>query len=66
MSEENNVRFGESLISSMSVTVLSEVGDKTFFIAAILAMRYSRVSVFLGSFCGEGLMSILSGKYALL
>ena len=60
-SVENDALFGHSLISVMFVTVLSEVGDETFFIAAILAMRHSRFSMFLGSFCGEVIMSIVSG-----
>ena len=30
---------------SLFMTVLSELGDKTFFIAAVMAMRFSRVKV---------------------
>lgn len=40
--------------------VVSEIGDKTFLIAAILAMRQSRTTVFAGAFAALALMSILS------
>jgi putative Ca2+/H+ antiporter (TMEM165/GDT1 family) len=39
---------------------LSELGDKTFFITAILAMRYSRRFVLMGSICALAAMTILS------
>ena len=34
---------------SISVILVSEIGDKTFFIAAILAMRNNKITVFLGT-----------------
>lgn len=40
--------------------VVSEIGDKTFLIAAILAMRQSRSIVFSGAFGALALMSVLS------
>lgn len=46
--------------SSFSMIVVSEIGDKTFLIAAILAMRQSRTTVFAGAFAALALMSILS------
>lgn len=39
---------------------VSEIGDKTFLIAAILAMRQSRVVVFSGAFASLAVMSVLS------
>lgn len=39
---------------------VSEIGDKTFLIAAILAMRHSRLVVFAGAFASLVVMSILS------
>ena len=42
---------------------MSELGDKTFFIAAILAMRHSRMLVFGGAIAALGLMTVLSGNY---
>ena len=46
--------------SSFSMIIVSEIGDKTFLIAAILAMRQSRSIVFSGAFGALALMSILS------
>jgi putative Ca2+/H+ antiporter (TMEM165/GDT1 family) len=40
--------------------IFSEIGDKTFLIAAILAMRHSRLTVFAGAFSSLLVMSILS------
>ena len=40
--------------------VLSEIGDKTFFIAALLAVRHARAVVFLGSWSALTVMTALS------
>jgi len=40
--------------------IFSEIGDKTFLIAAILAMKHPRLVVFAGAFCSLVVMSILS------
>lgn len=37
-----SVGFVHAFISSFSVIIVSEIGDKTFFIAAIMAMKHSR------------------------
>lgn len=39
---------------------VSEIGDKTFLIAAILAMRQSKLVVFSGAFASLAVMSVLS------
>ncbi|XP_023217807.1 transmembrane protein 165-like [Centruroides sculpturatus] len=52
--------FFHALIASFSVIIVSELGDKTFFIAAIMAMRYSRVTVLLGAMSALTIMTILS------
>lgn len=52
--------FLHAFFASISVIVVSELGDKTFFIAAIMAMRHSRVVVFLGAISALGLMTVLS------
>jgi putative Ca2+/H+ antiporter (TMEM165/GDT1 family) len=46
--------------SSFSMIVVSEIGDKTFLIAAILAMRQPRPIVFMGAFGALAVMSVLS------
>ena len=45
---------------AFSMIIVSEIGDKTFLIAAILAMRHPRLVVFAGAFGSLVVMSILS------
>ena len=44
----------------MSLIFLSEIGDKTFFICAVLAMRLGRWISFLGTVLALGLMTVFS------
>lgn len=46
--------------SSLSAITLAELGDKTFFMALILATRHQRRWVFLGSFAALALVTMLS------
>ena len=48
------------LAQSFAMIIVSEIGDKTFLIAAILAMRHPRMVVFAGAFGSLVAMSILS------
>ncbi|KAJ2912098.1 hypothetical protein MD484_g8318, partial [Candolleomyces efflorescens] len=50
----------QALLQSFSMIIVSEIGDKTFLIAAILAMRHPRLLVFAGAFGSLVVMSILS------
>lgn len=54
--------FVHAFVASLSVIVVSELGDKTFFIAAIMAMRHSRITVFTGALSALALMTVLSGN----
>jgi len=58
----NSINFGfiHAFIASLSVIIVSELGDKTFFIAAIMAMRHPRTIVFVGAIGALGLMTALS------
>jgi putative Ca2+/H+ antiporter (TMEM165/GDT1 family) len=47
-------------VQAFSMIIVSEIGDKTFLIAAILAMRHPRLLVFAGAFGSLVVMSILS------
>ena len=49
-----------AFIASISVIVVSEIGDKTFFIAAIMAMKHPRLTVYMGAMFALGLMTLLS------
>lgn len=46
--------------AGLLLITISELGDKTFFIAAILAMRHSRRWVFVGAIAALALMTVLS------
>jgi putative Ca2+/H+ antiporter (TMEM165/GDT1 family) len=55
--------------ASLLLITVSELGDKTFFITAILAMRHSRRWVFAGAVAALALMTVLSvlvGQFATL
>lgn len=52
--------FLNAFVASLSVIIVSELGDKTFFIAAILAMKSSRVIVFVASMLALGIMTVLA------
>lgn len=54
--------FVHAFIASLSVIIVSELGDKTFFIAAIMAMRHPRITVFTGAISALALMTVLSGN----
>eukprot|EP01006_Ploeotia_vitrea_P036895 TRINITY_DN66068_c7_g1_i1.p1 TRINITY_DN66068_c7_g1~~TRINITY_DN66068_c7_g1_i1.p1 ORF type:complete len:263 (-),score=118.09 TRINITY_DN66068_c7_g1_i1:17-745(-) len=52
--------FMPAFFASISMIIVSELGDKTFFIAAIMAMKHSRLTVFLGAVAALALMTVLS------
>ncbi|KAF4526893.1 hypothetical protein B566_EDAN014515 [Ephemera danica] len=59
----SNLGFIHAFVASLSVIIVSELGDKTFFIAAILAMRHPRVTVFVGAIGALALMTVLSAMF---
>jgi len=52
--------FIHGFVEALSVILVSELGDKTFFIAAILAMRNNKLTVFLAAIAALGVMTVLS------
>merc|ERR1719228_1599056 len=52
--------FLHGFVESLSVILVSEIGDKTFFIAAILAMRNNKLTVFLAAISALAVMTVLS------
>lgn len=46
--------FISGILNSLVMILVTEIGDKTFFIAAVLAMRNSRLAVYAGAM-GNGL-----------
>ncbi|XP_023029743.2 putative divalent cation/proton antiporter TMEM165 isoform X1 [Leptinotarsa decemlineata] len=61
-----NVGFLHGFLASLSVILVSEIGDKTFFIAAIMAMRHPRLTVFAGAISALILMTVLSALFGWL
>ncbi len=49
-----------AFIAGLLLITVSELGDKTFFIAAILSMRYSKRLVFIGAVAALAIMTMLS------
>eukprot|EP01012_Entosiphon_sulcatum_P051841 TRINITY_DN71202_c0_g1_i1.p1 TRINITY_DN71202_c0_g1~~TRINITY_DN71202_c0_g1_i1.p1 ORF type:complete len:247 (-),score=39.87 TRINITY_DN71202_c0_g1_i1:120-860(-) len=52
--------FGEAFFSSLSMIWATELGDKTFFIAALMSMQYNSVVVFAGAISALAVMTVLS------
>ncbi|ULT98670.1 hypothetical protein L3Y34_000203 [Caenorhabditis briggsae] len=55
-----DISFYHGFLASFSVIVVSELGDKTWFIAVIMSMRHSRLTVFSGAMGALALMTVLS------
>lgn len=62
--DKTNLGFIHAFVAAISVIIVSELGDKTFFIAAIMAMRYNRLTVLAGAMLALGLMTCLSGQHS--
>jgi len=52
--------FWKAFTSGVAMIIATEIGDKTFFIAAVLSMKYSRSAVFGGAILALIIMTILS------
>ena len=52
--------FTPSFIASFLMILACEIGDKTFFIAAIMSMRHPRVVIFSGAIGALAVMTVLS------
>ena len=52
--------FAEAFTASMGVIFGTELGDKTFFIAAIMSMRHPRFTVWFGAVGALAAMTVLS------
>ncbi|KAG7693664.1 hypothetical protein KL915_003954 [Ogataea haglerorum] len=54
-------RHSEVFFMSTSMIVVSEIGDKTFLVAALMAMKHPRMVVFSSALAALAFMTILSG-----
>jgi len=55
-----NSRFWSAFVNAVAMILATEIGDKTFFIAAVLAMRHAQGVVFLGAIGALIVMTVLS------
>eukprot|EP00999_Lentomonas_sp_LEN2_P000211 NODE_1205_length_956_cov_109.995175_g1160_i0.p1 GENE.NODE_1205_length_956_cov_109.995175_g1160_i0~~NODE_1205_length_956_cov_109.995175_g1160_i0.p1 ORF type:complete len:234 (-),score=31.99 NODE_1205_length_956_cov_109.995175_g1160_i0:35-736(-) len=53
-------QWASTFVQSFFMIIVTELGDKTFFIAAILAMRAGRLVVFAGAITALAIMTVLS------
>ncbi|CAL1290868.1 unnamed protein product [Larinioides sclopetarius] len=58
--------FLSGVLSSLTVTAVSEVGDKTFFIALVLALTHPPAIVYAGALSALAFMTILSASLGLV
>jgi len=52
--------FLDAFFSSFGLILVSEIGDETFIIAALMAMQHPRLTVFAGAFGALVIMTVLS------
>ncbi|XP_040577817.1 putative divalent cation/proton antiporter TMEM165 [Lepeophtheirus salmonis] len=64
--EEKTFGFMNGFMTTFSVIVVSELGDKTFFIAALMAMKHSRRLVLAGALVALTLMHVGSCLFGYL
>ncbi|BBN11325.1 Ca2+/H+ antiporter, TMEM165/GDT1 family [Marchantia polymorpha subsp. ruderalis] len=53
----------EGFVKASAMILVSEIGDKTFFVAALMAMRHPRGVVLAGALGALGLMTVLSALF---
>lgn len=58
--EEDIIQPLHSLVLSFTMIIFSEIGDKTFLVAALMAMRHPRMVVFTAAFSALITMTVLS------
>lgn len=58
--------FVKGFTSSTAMIIATEIGDKTFFIAAVLSMRHPRLTIFAGAILALICMTILSTMMGLI
>jgi putative Ca2+/H+ antiporter (TMEM165/GDT1 family) len=57
---QNSVLGKSGFLAAFALIFLSEIGDKTFFIAGLLAMKVGRWCSFAGSTLALGVMTVIS------
>lgn len=62
----DDLKFWPAFVNSLSMIIATEIGDKTFFIAAVLSMKNDRLSVFGGAILALAVMTVLSSMMGLV
>ncbi|ODV87784.1 hypothetical protein CANARDRAFT_193271 [[Candida] arabinofermentans NRRL YB-2248] len=60
-SDSSDEKSTNAFFLSTSMIIVSEIGDKTFLVAALMAMKHPRATVFSAGFSALVIMTILSG-----
>lgn len=60
ISSREALQSAPGFLESTTLIFMCELGDKTFFISALLAMRLGRAAAFCGSVASLGLMTVVS------
>lgn len=63
MAEKGDSSLFQGFSTSFLAILVSEIGDKTFFLAMIMALRYNKLVVFLGAYGALFFMTILSAVF---
>eukprot|EP00934_Nitzschia_sp_Nitz4_P003160 Nitzschia sp. Nitz4//scaffold34_size148208//38492//39442//NITZ4_002969-RA/size148208-processed-gene-0.10-mRNA-1//1//CDS//3329548762//3150//frame0 len=58
--------YWKGFTSGVAMIIATEIGDKTFFIAAVLSMRQQRSAVFVGAILSLWLMTVISSIMGLV
>lgn len=62
----NKGGFWKGFTAGVSMIIATEIGDKTFFIAAVMSMRQERSAVFVGAVLSLYVMTVLSSIMGLI
>lgn len=65
-SSADDLSFLSAFFNSVAMIFATEIGDKTFFIAAILSMKHDRLVIFSGSLLALIIMTILSSMMGMV
>ena len=52
-----------SFTTSLLAILVCEIGDKTFFLGMIMAMKYNKIVVFIGAYGALAVMTVLSAVF---
>lgn len=59
LTEQRTIDFVKAFVNSFTMILVTEIGDKTFFIAALLSMRHAPGLVFAGAVAALAVMTVL-------